>query len=274
MSGRALLAGAVFALTTGFACGAAPAVAPRYDHVVIVIEENHSAAEVMPSPYLSALAARGTSFSALYGITHPSQPNYMALFSGSTQGVRDDGRHDLSAPNLATRLAAAGLSFATYSEGLPAAGSRVSRSGRYVRKHNPCASFTNVADSANQPWTSFPTDFTLLPTVSFVIPDLDHDMHDGSVRDADAWLEANLDAYARWAEAHHSLLVVTFDEPGGSDAPESTPIATILVGASVRRTVVAQPLTLYSLLRMIDEMYGLPTLGNEGTAPPITGAWS
>lgn len=246
---------------------------PRYEHIVIVIEENHSAAQVMESPYLSSLAARGTFFSAMYGITHPSQPNYVALFSGSTQGVKDDGVHDLHAPNLATSLAAAGLSFATYSEGLPSEGSRVASRGRYVRKHNPAASFTNVPGSSNLPLQSFPADFSRLPTVSFVIPDLAHDMHDGSVAQGDEWLKENLDGYARWAPANASLLVLTFDECAGRDPVDSTPIATILVGASVRPGVSAQRVTLYSLLRMIEEIYGLPTLAEEGTAPRITGVW-
>ncbi len=101
--------------------GAASAAAlPRYDHVVVVIEENHGASQVMGSPYFSELASRGASFRDMHGVTHPSEPNYLALFSGSTQGVRDDSSYDLDAPNLATRLVDAGLSFAIYSEGLPA----------------------------------------------------------------------------------------------------------------------------------------------------------
>jgi phosphatidylinositol-3-phosphatase len=246
---------------------------PRYDHVVFVIEENHSAAQVMGSPYLSSLAARGTSFSRMYGLAHPSQPNYIALFSGSPQGVTDDSLHDLSAPNLATSLAAAGLTFATYSEGLPAAGDRVFTSGRYVRKHNACASFTNVPGTVNLPFTSWPADYTLLPTVSWVIPDLDNDMHDGSVSAGDAWLKTNLDGYAQWAVTHNSLLVVTFDECAGSDPVATTPIATIFVGAGVSHGTAREPLTLYSLLRCVDDIYGLPTLGAEASAPAIQGIW-
>jgi hypothetical protein len=246
---------------------------PRYEHIVIVVEENHSAAQVAASPYLSSLAARGVSFSSMYGITHPSQPNYVALFSGSTQGVKDDGVHDLRAPNLATSLAAAGLSFATFSEGLPSEGSRVASRGSYVRKHNPSASFTNVPGSANLPFTSFPADYSRLPTVSFVIPDIRHDMHDGSVAEGDAWLRENLDGYARWAPAHKSLLIVTFDECAGKDPVDSTPIAAIFVGASVRPDTSPRRATLYSLLRLMEEIYGLPALGEEGSAPRITGIW-
>jgi hypothetical protein len=241
----------------------------------VVVEENHSAAQVMGSPYLSALALKGTTFSRMYGITHPSQPNYFALFSGSTQGVTDDSQHDIIAPNLAIGLVGAGFTFATYSEGLPSIGSRVFTSGRYVRKHNPCASFTNVGGSMNLPFTSFPSsDYTQLPTVSFVIPDLDNDMHDGTVAQGDAWLQANLDAYAQWAAGHNSLLIVTFDECAGSDPVSSTPIATIFAGSSVRTTVHDQTVTLYSLLRLVEDIYGLPYLGNDATAPQIAGVWN
>jgi len=275
MTRRLLSAAAAAAVTLALCGSAGPGTRPpRWDHVVVVIEENHSASQVMGNPYLSSLAARGASFSAMYGITHPSQPNYLALFSGSTQGVKDDGMYDLDVPNLATSLAAAGLSFATYSEGLPSPGSRASVSGLYVRKHNPCASFTNVPGSVNLPFHSLPADFSRLPTVSFVIPDLRHDMHDGSVAEGDAWLRENLDGYARWAPANKSLLVITFDECAGRDPVPSTPIATILVGASVRQAVSPQRVTLYSLLRMIDEVYGLPILGEEGTAPRIAGVWN
>jgi hypothetical protein len=228
----------------------------------------------MGSSFLSSLAARGASFSEMYGITHPSQPNYFALFSGSTQGVTDDSQYSLSAPNLASSLLTAGLSFATYSEGLPSAGDTVFTSGRYVRKHNPCASFTNLPGATvNLPFTSYPADYTQLPTVSFVIPNLDNDMHDGTVAAGDSWLLANLDGYARWARGHNSLLIVTFDECAGSDPVATTPIATIFVGASVRNVVFPQRLTLYSLLQLVEEIYGLPSLGQEASAPRIAGVW-
>ena len=272
---RAPCVGIALAVTILLSCSFDPGPPPpRYDHVVIVIEENHSAAQVAGSSYLSSLAARGASFSAMYGITHPSQPNYFGLFSGSTQGVTDDSQYDITAPNLANSLAGAGLAFCTYSEDLPAAGSRIFTSGTYVRRHNPCASFTNVANAVNLPFSSFPSDYALLPTVSFVVPNLDHDMHDGTVASGDAWLQTNLDGYAQWAPAHNGLLIVTFDECAGSDPVATTPIATILVGASVRAGIFPQRVTLYSLLRMIEEIYGLPVLGEEGAAPRITGLWN
>jgi hypothetical protein len=273
---RGTFSGAVLAITILLSCSFDPGPPPpRYDHVVFVIEENHSAAQVMGSLYLSSLASRGASFSGMYGITHPSQPNYFALFSGSTQGVTDDNPHSFSAPNLADSLIAAGRSCATYSEGLPAAGDTVFTSGRYVRKHNPCASFTNLPGATvNLPFTSFPSsDYTQLPTVSFVIPNLDNDMHDGTVAAGNSWLRANLDGYAQWAGRHNSLFIVTFDECEGSDPVSTTPIPTIFVGSGVRQITSPQHVTLYSLLRMIEDIYGLRYLDNEASAPRIAGVW-
>ena len=84
-----------------------------------------------------------------------------------------------------------------FSEDLPSAGSTVCTSGAYARKHNPWVDFSNVPSASNQPFTSFPTNFTTLPTISFVIPNLNDDMHNGTISQADTWLQNNLGAYAR-----------------------------------------------------------------------------
>lgn len=275
MRARKLIVLVLIFLAAAAAClSAADVPLPRYDHVVIVIEENHSAAEVAEAPCLSSLAARGMVFSRSFAVAHPSQPNYIALFSGLTQGVTNDWRHDLSAPNLALSLAAAGLSFTGYSEDLPAVGFRGDRSGSYVRKHNPWASFKNVPDSANRPFSDFPAaDFSKLPTVSFVIPNLHNDMHDGSVAEGDAWLREHIDAYAAWAVSHNSLLIVTFDEGPGRQPFATTPIATIFVGARAKTGLSDQPITHYSILRTIEDMYGLPYLGEDAKAVPLNGIW-
>jgi phosphatidylinositol-3-phosphatase len=269
----ALAAAAVLlAGVTGTAMGVTP---PRYDHIVIVIEENHDGSAVMADPWFAGLGRQGAVMTDFHGITHPSQPNYFALFSGSTQGVTDDGDHDLSAPNLALSLRGAGLGFAGYCEDLPAVGSRISRAGSYVRKHNPVASFTNVPAVMNRPFSDFPADYALLPTVSLVVPNMQHDMHDGSVREAGAWLEANIAAYGSWALSHNSLLVVTFDESSARSNPVTTPIAAILVGARILAGATSsEPANIYSLLRLVLEIYGLVPLGNAATATRINGLWT
>ena len=271
--------------------GVAPAL-PRPDHVVVVVEENHSYGDVLgdasmqiPSvvpnfrstdPFIRSLARHGASLRRMSAETHPSQPNYLALFSGSTQGVTSDAtpREPFTAPNLAAELIAAGLSFAGYSESMPAAGFTGSEAdgGLYARKHNPWVDFADVPASANQPFASFPTrkDFDSLPTVSFVVPNQANDMHSGSIRTADDWLRRHVRPYLKWARRHNSLLVVTWDEGNGDD----NHIATVLAGAHVRAGPSDQQANHYSLLRTIEDMYGLTHAGAAADAGPLTGVWA
>ncbi|TQS45468.1 acid phosphatase [Cryptosporangium phraense] len=247
---------------------------PHPDHVIVVVFENKARQQITRhAPYLTGLARRSANLTGSYALTHPSQPNYFALFSGSTQGVTDDRcvplLHDRA--NLAQQLHATGLRFTAYSEGLPRAGFRGCHHGRYAAKHNPWVAFADVPDTANQPYTAWPTAFRQLPTVGFVIPDLCHDMHDCPVADGDRWARTHLDAYARWASAHNSLLIVTFDE---NDGRPGNQIFTLIAGAHIRPGQYRAPVSQYRLLRTIEAFYGLPALGHATETPPITGVWA
>lgn len=247
---------------------------PRPSHVVIVIEENHAFDDIIgnsAAPYLNSLAAQGALFTNSTAIAHPSEPNYIALFSGSTQGVTDDScPHTFSADNLGAQLAAAGHSFAGYSEGLPSSGFLGCSAGNYVRRHSPWTNFSSVPASASLPLSAFPRDYNSLPTVSFVIPTVANDMHDGTVTTADTWLRNNLDGFAQWAKTHNSLLIVTWDE---DDTHTGNHIATIFVGASVKPGSYGESINHYRLLRTIEDAYGLPPLGQASSTPPITDVW-
>ena len=247
---------------------------PRADHVVIVVEENHSFDDIVGSPaapYFASLAGEGALFTQSFALTHPSQPNYLALFSGSTQGVTDDScPHTFDADNLGHQLLAAGRGFAGYSEGLPSVGSTACFPGEYDRDHNPWVDFTDIPADANRPFTAFPTNYAALPAVSFVMPDLDHDMHNGTVAQADSWLRTNLDGYVRWARTHNSMLIVTGDEDDGS-VPNR--IATIVVGQQVQPGRYGDRIDHYSVLRTVEDAFGLPPLGAAANTPPITGIW-
>jgi hypothetical protein len=252
---------------------------PRPDHVVVAIFENEDAADVVGSgeaPYLTSLAEAGAELRDAHAETHPSQPNYLALFSGSTHGVEDnDCPVELTGDNLAGQLLAAGLSFVGYSEGLPRAGYTGCESGDYVRKHNPWVNFTDLPASINQPFSAMPEDYAQLPTVSFVIPDLCNDMHDCDVATGDSWAEEHLAPYADWARQHNSLLIVTFDEDSGSGSgSERNHIATIVAGAGVARGSSDQRIDHYDLLRTIEDMYGLEPLGEAAGAEPLAGIWT
>lgn len=250
---------------------------PRPDHVVVVIEENRGYSKMMnmrnSNSYLHALARRGVLFTQSYGVTHPSQPNYLALFSGSTQGVtRNSCPHTFDNGNLASSLLAAGFSFASYSESLPAVGDLSCSSGAYQRKHNPVANWQGARLSAelNRRFADLPGDFSRLPTVSFVIPDQDNDMHDGSFEAADDWLKNHIEPYVEWAMNHNSLLILTWDE---DDYQEGNHIVTILVGPMVKKGSSDQRIDHYNVLRTLLDFYDLPALGASRDAEAIRDIW-
>jgi phosphatidylinositol-3-phosphatase len=248
---------------------------PGINRVVMVIEENHAFQQIIGSPaapYINSLASRGALMTESFALTHPSQPNYLELFSGSTQGVVDDsfpGR--FNAPNLASELLAKHRSFGGFSESLPATGYLGwSAPGGYVRRHNPWSDFSNVPPSENLPFARFPTDFTRLPTVSYVVPNLADDMHDGTVQQGDLWLAGHLAPYVRWAESHNSLLVVTWDE---DDEAHGNRIATLFVGSMVQPGRYGEFITHANVLRTIEAMYALPFAGNTAGVHAITDVW-
>lgn len=266
-------------LTLALVFLAAPAVqaVPTPSRVVIVVFENKSYSKIIgnpAAPYINSLARLGASFTNSHGVTHPSQPNYIALFSGSTHGVRTDACPPPGSPwssaNLASRLLGAGRSFSGYCEGLPFTGSLVVKSGRYVRKHNPWSDFTNVPKSLNKPYSKFPSTYSLLPTVSIVVPDQYHNMHDGPISAGDRWLKAHLSAYAAWARTHNGLLIVTWDE---DDFTAVNRIPTIFYGPMVKPGRYGAWINHYNLLRTLCGMYRLTPPGKAATASPITGVW-
>ncbi|MGA7748512.1 MAG: alkaline phosphatase family protein [Gallionella sp.] len=272
---RRLLAAVLLALTATHAAHAGQL--PRPDHVVVVIEENHSFAQIMDKrnngSYIHALAKRGMLFTESYGVSHPSQPNYLALFSGSTQGITNDAcLRSFNNGNLASALMDAGFSFATFSESLPATGDLSCASGAYQRKHNPAANWqgTRLPAGVNKRFADFPQDFSRLPTISWVIPDQNNDMHDGSFETADEWLKTRIAPYVDWAMQHNSLLILTWDE---DDFSEGNHIATMLVGPMVKPGTSAQRIDHYSVLRALLDFYSLPALGASRDAQPITGVW-
>jgi hypothetical protein len=249
---------------------------PRPDHIVVVIFENKHRSSVIGgshAPYLNNLASQGASMKRSYGITHPSQPNYLALFSGSTHGVRSNAcpQNLGKADNLGHQLRKSGRSFIGYAESLPKTGFRGCGSGRYLRKHNPWVNFATLPARTNQPFTEFPRDYRKLPTVAFVSPNMCHDMHDCSIRTGDRWLKKHFSRYARWAPDNNSLLIVTFDENAGGSAHS---IPTIIVGANVRPGVYTERLDHYGLLRTIEDVYGLPALGRAKSASPLSTIWT
>ena len=261
---------------------------PKPDHIVVVIEENHGYNQIIgtpkttpQTPYINKLANEGALFTDSHGVTHPSQGNYLAIFSGSLQGVTND--HCLgpetpyTTPNLGAALFAKGYTFKGYAQNLPSIGSEecnylksaLTGGTVYARKHCPWVNWQGnkennfPGDSVSFPMTDFPSDFSKLPTISFVIPDQDHDMHNNSsdtaiVRMADDWLQSNLSKYIEWANSHNSLLILTYDE---YNFTKDNHIPTIFVGPMVKQGKYNENINHYSVLRTIEHMYGLEKSG-------------
>ncbi|MGA2618387.1 MAG: alkaline phosphatase family protein [Thermoguttaceae bacterium] len=265
------------------ALAALAAKIPTPDHVVIVIDENHAYNEIIGSsaaPYINSLAAdaKGAVFTQYFALEHPSQPNYIELFSGSNQGVTDDSVPSgapFSTANLGSELLSQGKTFVGYSEDLPSVGFTGATSGDYARKHCPWVNWQGTGTNQipavdNQPLTAFPSDFSQLPTLSFVIPNLNDDMHDGTIQEGDSWLQQHLDGYVQWAKTHNSLLIFTFDE---DDYTQNNQICTLFVGAMVQHGQYGEYLTHYNTLRTLEDMYGLPYAGQSATAAAISDVW-
>ncbi|MFV8317479.1 alkaline phosphatase family protein [Mycobacterium sp. 23] len=255
----------------------AAATLPSYAHVVVVIEENRSQANIIgnkAAPWINALAAGGAMMAQSFAETHPSEPNYLALFAGTTFGLtKDSCPVDVGAqPNLASELLASGHTFGGYSEDLPAVGSTACSAGKYARKHVPWVNFSNVPATVSVPFSAFPApgNYASLPTVSFVIPNNDNNMHDGSIAQGDAWLNSRMSAYANWARANNSLLILTWDEDDGGPRNQ---IPTVFYGAHVQPGSYNETISHYNVLSTLEEMYGLPKTGYAATAPVITTIW-
>jgi hypothetical protein len=256
---------------------------PAPDHIVIVIEENHDYSQIIESgnaPYITSLSKDpySANFVNSYAVTHPSQPNYLDLFSGSNQGVNNNSHPrgaPFTTPNLASQLISAGKSYSTYAENLPGLGYNGNINNEYVRKHNPSSNWigtglNQIPAITNQPFTQFPEDYSKLPTVSIVVPDDNDNMHDGSIGRADKWLKDHLNNYIQWAKTHNSLFILTFDE---DDMRHGNHIVTIFIGPMIKRGEYSEQINHFNVLRTIEEMYRLSYAGYAASVKPIIDCW-
>lgn len=277
---------AVFFVLFAAWCNKTNAFIPRPDHVVICMLENHSYQQIVGSPhtpYINSLVNESANLQKFFALTHPSQPNYLMMFSGSDQGETTDNLPvgtPWTTPNLGASLINSGFSFIGYSEDLPATGSTVAASGAYARKHSPWVNWqgtglNQIPVSSNLSFADFPSDFDSLPDVSFVIPNQDNDMHNGSDPDriaiGDQWIEHNLKPYIDWAWNNNSLFILTFDEDNFTNINH---IMCLFIGPMVRRgNYYMNNYNFYDLLRTLEDMYNLPNAANSAFAMPISEIW-
>ncbi|HEX5466476.1 MAG TPA: alkaline phosphatase family protein [Candidatus Limnocylindrales bacterium] len=244
--------------------------------------ENHTASQIVgrpgQAPFLDTLASTYGLATDYRAITHPSEPNYLALTSGGTQGVTDDDVHDLDAPSLFSQL---GSRWRAWQQDYPVGegcftGAKASGpvdlvglAGTYVRKHDPAISYRSVSGDRGQcaliqPLAGFDP---AAAAFALITPNLENDMHDGTVAEGDAFLRAFVPRITGSAAfAGGGVLLITFDEGAGTD----NHVATVMVRAGMPHGFRATaPADHYSLLRTTEDLLGLPCLGAACSRAPI-----
>lgn len=244
--------------------GASAPTVPRLDHVVLIVFENKDRSQVLGfggAPTFNRLAARYANLSNYRAVTHPSLPNYLALVSGSTQGITSDCTDCRAAGiSIGTLLTRAKLNWGAYAEGYPA-------SPRFAKKHVPFLYFAGQAGHVH-PLTAFNPKAP--PAFSFIAPDLCSDMHDCSVATGDRWLARFIPPLLRLPR---TVVFVVFDE-GSSDSVRGGTVAAIAAGTAIRaHSSDARPAGHYVLLRTIEDALGLRHLGASARAHPLAGIW-
>ncbi len=270
-----------------------------FDRVVIIVLENADYNRALQQPFLQHLTTLGALFTDYHAVTHPSYPNYLAMVAGGTLGINNSDQRDLEGTNLVDLLEAAGVSWKVYAENLPAPcfTGEESGDGLYVRRHEPYISFRTIQTNrarceriVNAAQLQADLAQGTLPQYSLYVPNLQNSGHDTPLWDPRAWVQtllgrnpglANTDAWLKGflspllenpSFTRNTLVVVTFDENEGAQGNQ---VYSVFVGPMVRPGITnGNRMTHYSLLRTIEDNYGVGTLGREdATATPICCVW-
>lgn len=263
---------------------------PNFKHVVIVMFENHGYSDIIGddlAPTFNSVATQYALMTNYDGIAHPSLPNYLAITSGSTHGIKSDCTTCIvSAKNLADSLDAVHKTWKTYAEALPKAGATGITYGGvngYVKRHDPLMYYKDIVKSAKRrahivPFTQLAHDVAKnqLPAFSLIIPTLEDDMHNGTVPQGDSWLNTNIvPLLTSPALGTNGVVFIVFDESEDSDTTGGGGhIAVIAAGPGVTPgSTFAGTTNHYGLLRTIEQAWHLPLLAKSATATAITGIW-
>jgi len=259
-------------------CGTAKSPPSRYDHVVWVVMENHAYSQIIGSadaPYVNKLGAHCGLAANFKAVAHPSLPNYIAMTSGGTQGIKNDlgpSAHKLDVPSIFSQAGTGG--WRSLEESMPS-NCELRNPGKYAVRHNPAAYYTNIrADCGKQdvPLRSTPD---LSARFTFVTPNLCNDTHACSVKTGDTWLQGFLPKVfsSKEYKAGRTAVFLTWDE---DDDSSGNHIATVVAAPSVRRgTKSSTAFTHYSLLRTTEKLLGLrPLLGKAAAATSMRSAYN
>jgi phosphatidylinositol-3-phosphatase len=249
---------------------AAPSSAPGVagpSSVFVIVMENRSYDQAMSGGYTAALAASSGLATNYHGVSHPSLPNYLAMTSGSTWGIADDGYHSLPLTGLGAQLTGAGVTWRAYMEGM--ASSCLASRYPYALKHDPFPYYGGRCPSEVVPFAQFGVDAQKgdLPGFVWITPGLCNDGHDCSTAVADRWLSQvvpEIQATSAWQ--HNGVLIITWDE--GEDSANH--ILTLVIRPGAPHEVSNRYYDHYSLLATIEDRFGVARLGAARQATPLT----
>jgi len=246
-------------------------------HIFLLVEENRSYSTVYHNqmPWLSALGDKFGIATNYYSDDPGSLLDYLWLSSGSGEQsfgcTGNDCAHTITDDNIFRQLIKAGRSWRVYADSLPGTGFMGAHAGNYVKRHNPAVWYSDVVDDAHQqqnivPFTQFPTDLAAdtLPDFALIVPDLQHDAHDGSPQKADQWLKQNIGpliSSKHFQPGSNSVMFITFDNADGDAQGQ---VLTVVAGAKVIPGVkVSAPFRHENTLRTIMEQLGIPNYPGE-----------
>jgi acid phosphatase len=232
-------------------------------------------------PYFNSLASQYGLATQYFADAHPSLPNYLMLTTGLTETFDDNFSGTISDDNVVRELVKAGKTWKSYAESLPSPGYVGADAGVYVRRHNPFTYLSDVQNDRTQsanlvPFAQFATDLAngALPQYSFITPNIMDDAHDGTLAQADAWLQTNLaPLIASSAFKTSGLLIITFDEGAQSDLDHGGgQVATLVISSAAKPGFQSKSVYQHqSVLRLILAASGVSTFpGLAGTAPDMT----
>jgi len=266
------------------------------ERVFVIVLENKNFESLIGNPALpqiNTLIKRGGLATNYWGLVHPSMGNYAAMISGDLYGIHDDdSSRSLVGPTLMDQLEKAGKSWKAYMESIPAAGSGVLYTVPdilYAKKHNPFLLFKSIQTTARAksvvPLEQLYIDLKSpkAPALLYIVPNQCNDMHGAPgcvgrsslLKKGDAYvgkLVADILASKAWTQ--NSALVLTFDE--GDLENRRTPPSALEAGGHILTLVISGsnakprtsdlPFNHYSLLRTLEEGFGLPLLGGAKSA--------
>jgi phosphatidylinositol-3-phosphatase len=261
LAGSVLVAACQPTLSGG---NATPSPTPAAKQVFVIVLENTSYRFALRQPYIAGLARRYGLATNYDAITNPSVPNYLAMTSGSTWGIRDDGFHQLPATGLGNELTRAGVSWKAYMEGFT--GDCFNSPYPYAVKHNPFAYYGGACPPNVVPMTELASDLNgHTPQLAWITPDMCNDGHDCGIARADRWLSHVVPQIIKskaWQQG--GVLFITWDEGSGEDAQ----VALLVVARNVRGQIT-MPLNHYSLLATIADRLGVARLGQSRQATSL-----